>query len=77
MSVSTFSFQREVSEAVKFIRNFGQKVIQDRQEALLRGDDSPNDILMHILKVAEVESSLTIEDLVDEFVTFFVAGQSY
>ena len=77
VSVSTFPFQRSVSEAIKFIRNFGRKVIQERQEAMLRGDDTPHDILAYILGVAEMESSLTMDDLVDEFVTFFVAGQDY
>jgi len=64
-----------VSEAARFIRDFGRKVIQERQEAVLRGDDTPQDILAHILRVAEEDPSLTLEDLVDEFVTFFVAGQ--
>ena len=77
VSISTFPFQRSVSEAAKFIRNFGRKVIQERQEAVFRGDDTPHDILAHILKEAEGEpASLTLEDLVDEFVTFFVAGQA-
>jgi len=75
VSVSTFPFQRSVSEAAKFIRDFGRKVIRERQEAVSRGDDTPQDILAHILRVAEEDSSLTLEDLVDEFVTFFVAGQ--
>ena len=50
-------------------------MIQERQEAILRGDDTPNDILTHILRVAEVEPTLTLENLVDEFITFFIAGQ--
>ena len=75
MAVTTFPYQRRVSQAIKFIRNYGKKVIQERQEAILRGDDTPNDILAHILRVAEVEPTLTLENLVDEFITFFVAGQ--
>ena len=50
-------------------------MIQERQEAVLRGDVTPHDILAHILREAETEPSVTLEDLVDEFVTFFVAGQ--
>ena len=50
-------------------------MIQERQEAILRGDDTPLDILAHILSMAESEPSLTLEDMVDEFVTFYVAGQ--
>ena len=51
-------------------------MIQERQEAVLRGDVTPHDILAHILREPETESSVTLEDLVDEFVTFFVAGQA-
>ena len=75
VAASTFPFQRRVSEAIKFIRNYGKKVIQERQEAILHGDDTPNDILAHILRVAEAEPTLTLENLLDEFVTFFIAGQ--
>ena len=75
VAVSTFPFQRRVFEANKFIRNYGKKVIQERQEAIQRGDDTPNDILAHILSVAEAEPTLTLEHLVDEFATFFIAGQ--
>ena len=50
-------------------------MIQERQEAILRGDDTPLGILAHILSMAESELSLTLEDMVDAFVTFYVAGQ--
>lgn len=72
--MSTFPFQSSVNEASKFIRNFGRRVILERQEAMLRGEDTPPDILAHILSVAQNEPSITIEDLVDDFLTFFVAG---
>ncbi|XP_022782298.1 cholesterol 24-hydroxylase-like [Stylophora pistillata] len=75
ISVSTFADQRSVIEACQFIRNFGKKVILDRQEAVLRGENTPPDILTHILSVKEKQASITTEDLVDDFVTFFVAGQ--
>ena len=70
-----FSFQRNVTQAAKFLREFGTKVIKERQEAIQRGAETPSDILAHILNVAEQNSSLTIEDLVDDFVTFFIAGE--
>ena len=72
--MSTFPFQKSVGEATRLIRNFGKKMICERQEAVLRGEDTPPDILAHILSVAEKESSITVDDLVDDFVTFFVAG---
>ncbi|XP_068759396.1 cholesterol 24-hydroxylase-like [Montipora capricornis] len=74
IDVSQFSFQKSVSQAIRLVRGYAQKVIQERQEAISRGDDTPDDILAHILSLAKTEPTLTIEDLVDEFVTFFVAG---
>lgn len=75
ISVTTFPYQRSVIKAGKFIRDFGRKVILERQEAILRGEDTPPDILAHILSVKAKEPSITIEDMIDEFFTFFVAGQ--
>ena len=69
--------QSGLAEAIKFIREFAGNVLQERQEAVLRGDETPNDILAHILKVAESESSLSFEDLIDQFVTFFFAGKIF
>lgn len=74
VSVTRFPFQRSVSEAVKFIRGFGKKVIQERREAVLRGDDIPHDVLTSILSLEEKESGITDEDLVDAFDTFFIGG---
>ena len=64
-----------MSQAIRLVRDYAQKVIQERQEAISHGDDTPDDILAHILSLAKTEPTLTIEDLVDEFVTFFVAGK--
>ena len=69
--------QSGLAEAIKFIREFAGKVLKERQEAVLREDETPNDILAHILKVAESESSLSFEDLIDQFVTFFFAGKIF
>ena len=77
LNVAAFSYQRRISETAKFIRDYGKKVIQARQEAISRGEDTPSDILAHILSVAEAEPTLTLENLVDEFVTFYVAGKHF
>ena len=69
--------QSGLAEAIKFIREFAGKVLKERQEAVLREDETPNDILAHILKVAESESSLSFEDLIDQFVTLFFAGKIF
>ncbi|XP_068683849.1 cholesterol 24-hydroxylase-like [Montipora foliosa] len=70
-----FPFQRRVTQAAKYLRNYATKVIKERQKAMSNGDDFPSDILAHILSVAEAEPTLTLENLVDEFLTFFIAGQ--
>ena len=69
-----FPFQRSVIQAAKYLRNYATEVIKERQKAVLNGDDVPRDILSHILNVAEAEPTLTMEHLVDEFITFFIAG---
>ena len=74
ISVTTFPYQRSVIKAGKFIRDFGKKVILERQEAISQGEDTPPDILAHILSVKAKEPSITIEDMIDEFFTFFVGG---
>ena len=75
--MSSFPFQRSVAKACQFIRDFARRVILERQEAVLQGDNTPPDILAHILSVAEKESSITVEDLIDDFTTFFIAGMSF
>ncbi|KAK2561702.1 Cholesterol 24-hydroxylase [Acropora cervicornis] len=75
VDLSSISVQKRLSKTTKFLRDYAKKVIQERQEAISRKDDTPSDILNHILFVAKAEPSLTLEYLVDEFVTFFVAGQ--
>ena len=74
-NVLQFQFQKSVSQATRFVRDYAKNVIQERQEAILRGDDTPLDILAHILSMTESELSLTLEDMVDAFVTFYVTGQ--
>ena len=75
--MSSFPFQRSVAKACQFIRNFARKVILERQEAVLRGENTPPDILAHILSVAQKEPSITVEDLIDDFTTFFIAGMYF
>lgn len=75
VDLSSISVRKRLSKTTKFLRDYAKKVIQERLEAISRKDDTPSDILNHILFVAKAEPSLTLEYLVDEFVTFFVAGQ--
>ena len=77
LDISSISQRKKLSKATKVLRDYGMKLIHDRQEAISRGEDTPSDILDHILRVAKAEPTLTLEYLVDEFVTFFLAGQLF
>ena len=72
--ISMYPFQNSVIEAVKYLRNFGKKVIEKRCSAIQNGEETPADILDHILKEAKENPDLDLDDLVDNFATFFIAG---
>ena len=72
--VSKFPFQNSVIKAIKFLRSFAAEVIEKRCLALKNGEDTPKDVLEHIVKEANENPDLDIDDLVDNFVTVFVAG---
>ncbi|XP_053193224.1 cholesterol 24-hydroxylase-like isoform X1 [Scomber japonicus] len=68
----------EVREACRLLRTTGAQWIQNRKTAMQNGDDVPKDILTQIIKSAGKEESMTKEDeelMLDNFVTFFIAGQ--
>ncbi|XP_040268455.1 cholesterol 24-hydroxylase-like isoform X1 [Bufo bufo] len=69
------AFIREVKESVKLLRETGRECILQRRKAIQDGEDIPMDILTQILKGAEIEDGCSLENLIDNFVTFFVAGQ--
>ncbi|XP_028460909.1 cholesterol 24-hydroxylase-like [Perca flavescens] len=71
-------FIKKVREACRLLRTTGAKWINDRKTAMQNGDDVPKDILTQIIKTAGKEESMTKEDeelMLDNFVTFFIAGQ--
>ncbi|EPQ14949.1 Cholesterol 24-hydroxylase [Myotis brandtii] len=63
---------REIRESVRFLRQVGKDWVQCRREALKRGEAVPADILTQILKAEE--GAQDDEVLLDNFVTFFIAG---
>jgi len=73
-NVSMFPYQNSVIKAIKFLRNFATEVIKERCLALKNGAETPKDVLEHILKEATTNPDLDIEDLVDNFLTVFIAG---
>ncbi|XP_076874263.1 cholesterol 24-hydroxylase-like isoform X2 [Brachyhypopomus gauderio] len=69
---------QEIQDAVKLLRTTGAKWINQRRKAVENGEDVPKDILTQILKTAEelkVDGEEDHELMLDNFVTFFIAGQ--
>lgn len=69
---------QEIKDAVELLRTTGAKWINQRKSAVERGDDVPKDILTQILKTADELKACNEEDnevMLDNFVTFFIAGQ--
>ncbi|XP_056403233.1 cholesterol 24-hydroxylase-like [Hyla sarda] len=65
----------ELKKNVTLLRETGKERIEQRMKAIQDEEDIPKDILTQILKAAELEGGCTMEDFVDNFVTFFIAGQ--
>ncbi|KAK2883718.1 hypothetical protein Q8A67_017355 [Cirrhinus molitorella] len=69
---------KQIKDAVELLRTTGKKWIQNRKTAIENGENVPKDILTQILKMAEeenVNSAKDHEQMLDNFVTFFIAGQ--
>jgi len=73
-NIPTFPFQNSTIKAIKFLRSFATEVIKERCLALKDGAETPKDVLEHILKEANINPDLDMEDLVDNFLTVFIAG---
>ncbi|XP_073433809.1 cholesterol 24-hydroxylase-like isoform X2 [Dendrobates tinctorius] len=69
------AFVKEVQESVRLLRKTGKECIEKRKKAIQDGEEISMDILTQILKGAAVEGYCEdTEDLMDNFVTFFIAG---
>ncbi|XP_053231288.1 cholesterol 24-hydroxylase-like isoform X1 [Podarcis raffonei] len=65
---------KEVQESLLLLRRFGSQCIEQRRKAIQNGEEIPLDILTQILKSAAEEGDCDAEILLDNFVTFFIAG---
>nr|AFM89960.1 cytochrome P450, family 46, subfamily A, polypeptide 1 [Callorhinchus milii] len=70
-----WGFVRRVREALKLLRQTGQRCIKQRQQAMATGEAVPQDILTNILTCAEQEGHYDDGLMLDNFITFFIAGQ--
>ena len=74
--ISAFPFQNSVIDAIKYLRLFAKTVIEERCLALQNRDETPSDILEHIVKGAQENHEINMDDLVDNFLTIFIAGMN-
>ncbi|KAK7907140.1 hypothetical protein WMY93_015752 [Mugilogobius chulae] len=73
-----WKYVNEVREACRLLRSTGAQWINERKTDIQNGEDVPKDILTQIIKSAQQEEVMTKEDeefMLDNFVTFFIAGQ--
>uniref|UniRef100_A0A8C7K356 Cholesterol 24-hydroxylase-like n=1 Tax=Oncorhynchus kisutch TaxID=8019 RepID=A0A8C7K356_ONCKI len=71
-------FINEVKKSCQLLRSTGRQWINERKMAVQNGEDVPKDILTQILKTAGKEENIANDDeelMLDNFVTFFIAGQ--
>ncbi|XP_029453621.1 cholesterol 24-hydroxylase-like [Rhinatrema bivittatum] len=68
-------FVREVQKCTDLLRKTGKECIQKRKQAIQNGEDVPQDILTKILECAEQEGDYDDDLMLDNFITFFIAGQ--
>ena len=59
------------------MRKIGQDCIVQRFKVIADKEEVPNDILTQIVRVASSDAGrgVDMEDLVDDFVSFYIAGQ--
>ena len=62
-------------EAIRAIRQIGRDCIERRFKAIANSEEVPNDILTQIVSVASADKSIDIEDLIDDFASFYIAGE--
>lgn len=62
-------------ESIRGMRQIGRDCIVQRYKAISNDEEVPNDILTQILRVASGEKAVDFEVLVDDFVSFYIAGK--
>ncbi|XP_067894559.1 cholesterol 24-hydroxylase-like [Heterodontus francisci] len=70
-----WKFVKDVWDSVELLRSTGKRCIEERKRAVANGENVPKDILTHILKSAEQEGEYDDGLVLDNFITFFIAGQ--
>ena len=74
---TSYGYQNSVVSAVHFLRDTGKKIIDERRKVIRNEEEVPSDILSYILKSVNEDTDLDYEELLDHFVTFFIAGRDF
>ncbi|KAK3098303.1 hypothetical protein FSP39_018148 [Pinctada imbricata] len=70
-----WAYIKTVTDSIQLLRNYTREQMAKRLDAISKGEHVPEDILSFIIKLKESDPEISEEELLDEFVTFFVAGQ--
>ncbi|XP_062433098.1 cholesterol 24-hydroxylase isoform X2 [Rhea pennata] len=65
---------KEVQESVRLLRRVGKECLKQRREAMQNGKEATLDILTQILKGDVLKEIRDDENILDNFIAFFVAG---
>ena len=68
-----FAGSKYIDAAYK-LRQIGRHCIEQRIKSIQNNEDVPHDILTQIISITQKEENIQVEDLVDDFVTFYAAG---
>ncbi|XP_072039958.1 cholesterol 24-hydroxylase-like [Amphiura filiformis] len=74
---SAREYRKEVDKSCRFIRETGRQCIQNQIDMLQKGQPLSNNIIAYIIQTSSEsgEGLPEMEEMLDEFVTFFMAGQ--
>ncbi|NXA46272.1 CP46A hydroxylase, partial [Nothocercus julius] len=65
---------KEIRESVRLVRRVGRECLEHRREAMKNGKEDTLDILTQILKGDDLKETKDDENILDNFVAFFVGG---
>nr|QUF59384.1 cytochrome p450 CYP3049B2 [Brachionus angularis] len=66
--------KQDIKKMIRYLRQVGKEKINQRIKAFKNGENLPNDILTAILNNSK-EDYFDLEVMIDDFITFFIAGQ--
>ena len=71
----TFKAEKKLLfEKAAYLRGLMTERLQDRFDSITAGTDTTNDILSYIIRANQFSDKLTIQDVVDDFFVFLIAG---